>query len=106
IYSSYLGGGNLDEGNGIAVGFSQPDSLPVYVTGSTLSSDFPTTSGSFQTTQGGEGDAFVSVFDHLTAGLTEISPLSLVFQPQGLGIPSPPQTVTITNSGDAPLIVD
>ncbi len=112
IYSSYLGGGNLDEGNGIAV----DSSLGVYVTGSTLSSDFPTAPNStstpacpptcpFQTTPGGAGDAFVGKFDALTSAVAELSPRSLAFPPQGLGIPSAPQTVTITNSGDAPLLI-
>ena len=101
IYSSYLGGGNLDEGNGIAV----DPSLAVYVTGSTTSSDFPIVPGSFQPTPGGAGDAFVSKFDALTAAVAELSPRNLSFPPQGLGIPSTPQTVTITNSGDAALLV-
>ena len=101
IYSSYLGGGNLDEGNGIAV----DRSLAVYVTGSTLSSDFPTAPSSFQATQGGAGDAFVSKFDSLTAAVAEVSPRNLIFPPQGLGIPSAPKTITITNSGDATLII-
>ena len=58
VYSTYLGGSSNDEGVGIAL-----DSLPVpnaYVTGRTDSTNFPTTSGAFQTTFGGTFDAFVT----------------------------------------------
>jgi hypothetical protein len=56
LYSAYLGGSDIDFGSGIAV-----DTLGnAYVTGHTLSSNFPTTAGAFQTTYGGGEDAFVS----------------------------------------------
>jgi len=62
VYSTYLGGSSADYGNGIAV----DSSGSAYVVGATQSTDFPTTSGAFQTTCGGnacaEGwaDAFVT----------------------------------------------
>ena len=46
IYSTYLGGSDLDNGNGIAV---DPGGN-AYVIGATASTDFPTTAGAFQTT--------------------------------------------------------
>ena len=101
IYSSFLGGGDLDVGNAIAV----DSSLAVYVTGSTASTDFPATKGIFQDTAGGAGDAFVTKLNALTAAVAALSSRSLQFGSQPLGIPSPPQTVTITNSGDASLVV-
>jgi hypothetical protein len=59
IYSTYLGGGeggNGQQGFGIAV-----DSVgSTYVTGYTDSTDFPVTTGAFQTTKGANSDAFVS----------------------------------------------
>lgn len=56
IYSTFLGGNSLDTGDGIAV-----DSTgSAYVTGSTSSTKFPTSTGAFQTTYGGGTDAFVT----------------------------------------------
>ena len=56
VYSTYLGGSDQDEGDGIAVDTSGN----AYVTGFTASSDFPTTAGAFQTTYGGGSDVFVT----------------------------------------------
>jgi len=57
-YSTYLGGSGSDQGSGIVL-----DALPnpnAYVIGITNSSNFPTTTGAFQTTYGGGTyDAFV-----------------------------------------------
>jgi hypothetical protein len=62
IYSTYLGGSSLDSGSSIAV----DSSGSAYVTGTTYSPNFPTTSGATETTcQGcsmGESDAFVTKF--------------------------------------------
>jgi Beta-propeller repeat len=56
VYATYLGGTNSEFGTGIAI-----DPLGnAYVVGSTLSSDFPTTPGAYQTTFGGVQDAFVT----------------------------------------------
>jgi hypothetical protein len=58
VYSTYLGGNNIDAGGAIAVDWSGD----AYITGDTLSTNFPTTAGAFQTTYAGDGDAFVSKF--------------------------------------------
>ena len=56
VYSTYLGGANQDQGNGIAV-----DATPsAYVTGYTFSDDFPVTSGALQSVRRGDFDAFVA----------------------------------------------
>lgn len=59
VFSTYLGGAADDQANGIAL----DGSGNIYVAGSTLSSNFPTTTGAFQTAyKGGTsvGDAFVT----------------------------------------------
>jgi hypothetical protein len=56
-YSTYLGGsGTFDFGNAIAV----DGTGGAYVTGSTSSTNFPTTVGAYDTTQNGDDDAFVT----------------------------------------------
>ena len=60
VYSTYVGGSGLpfgDSGNAIAVNLT---SGAAYVTGGTSSSDFPTTTGAFQTSfKGSTNNAFV-----------------------------------------------
>jgi hypothetical protein len=56
VYSTYIGGVNPDEGNGIAV----DGSGNAYVTGITGSPDYDVTPGAFQTTNG--GGTYLDVF--------------------------------------------
>jgi len=56
VYSTYLGGNGFDQVRGIAL----DGSGNAYVTGATTSTDFPTTTGVFQTTSGGGYDAFIT----------------------------------------------
>lgn len=64
IYSTYLGGGNTDGGEGIAV----DSSGNVYITGFTASSDFPVASALFKS-PAGDFDAFVTKLDASGSGL-------------------------------------
>ncbi|MBI2340886.1 MAG: SBBP repeat-containing protein [Deltaproteobacteria bacterium] len=59
LYSTYLGGEGLDEGFGIDIDLAGS----VYVTGTTQSSGFPTTSDAFDTTFNGIADVFVAKLD-------------------------------------------
>jgi hypothetical protein len=63
VYSTYLGGSAADQGNSVAV----DSSGSAYVTGSTLSSDFPTTNGAFETSS--SGGAFVTKLNAAGTGL-------------------------------------
>lgn len=101
VYSTYLGGSIGDGAQAIAV-----DALgEAYVTGSTFSPDFPTTSGAFQTTFIGKnkffGEAFVAKFDF--GGGVTLTPPSLTFATQAVGSYSPAHSATLKNGSGAAL---
>jgi hypothetical protein len=65
LYSILLGSSNTESGHGVAV-----DGEGVaYVVGNTFSTDYPTTPGAFQTTYGGQRDAFLT---KLSAGGNQV----------------------------------
>ena len=59
LYSSFLGGASSDFSRGIAV----DNAGNAYVTGMTISSDFPTLNASYPNYAGGSSDAFVTKLD-------------------------------------------
>ncbi|MFZ3216588.1 MAG: SBBP repeat-containing protein [Candidatus Acidiferrales bacterium] len=80
LFSSYIGGADQDQGNGIAV-----DSLEnVYLTGITQSDDFPTLNA-LQPARVGEQDAFVTKFSISTA--TPSPDFSLAASPERASVP-------------------
>jgi len=81
-YSTYLGGNSYDSGFGIAV----DGTGNAYVTGSTASSNFPTTTGAFSTTLGGPGEALVSKLNATGSGLLYSTFLGGNSGDAGLGI--------------------
>ncbi len=70
LYSTYLGGSSQDGGLGIVVDAAGN----AYVTGGTTSSDFPVTSGAFQTTFGGSGGQSISEFSTGDAFVVKLDP--------------------------------
>jgi hypothetical protein len=56
VYSTFLGGTDIDDAHGIAV----DGAGNAYVTGETVSADFPTTAGALQRTRRGQYDVFVT----------------------------------------------
>jgi hypothetical protein len=66
-FSTYLGGTNNDYAAAIAL----DSSGDAYVTGTATSTDFPVSSGAYQTAPGGDGDAFVTKFS--SAGARDFS---------------------------------
>lgn len=73
IYSTFLGGNDGDIAHGVAA-----DSTGnIYVAGFTMSSDFPVTTGVYQSTLAGFKDVFVTKFDFSTVSIIENS---LLFQ--------------------------
>ncbi len=65
VYSTFLGGFDLDDGLGIAVDAAGS----AYVTGETASSNFPTTAGAFDRTRNAEFDAFVTKLNAVGSAL-------------------------------------
>jgi hypothetical protein len=82
VYSTYLGSSGNDQGLGIAV----DGSGNAYVTGYTLSSNFPTTAGAFQTTYGSGQDAFVTKLNASGSALVYSTYLGGSGADQGNGI--------------------
>jgi hypothetical protein len=66
LYSTYLGGSDIDEGFGIALDAARA----VYVAGTTISTDFPTTIRAVQRSPAGGNDGFVA---KLEIGATELT---------------------------------
>ncbi|MCS1351337.1 SBBP repeat-containing protein [Mechercharimyces sp. CAU 1602] len=60
IYSTYLGGSSSEFSSIVVGGIAVDSRDQAFVTGSTTSTDFPVTSGAFQTLFGGGTDAFVT----------------------------------------------
>jgi len=99
FYSTYLGGSGEDLGRGIAIDSSEN----AYLTGFTASTNFPTVNPLQRRFGGGSSDAFVVGVP--TAAVVTLSPPSLNFGNQTIGIPSVPLVSTLTNTGADNLIV-
>jgi hypothetical protein len=69
LYSTFLGGGFTDQGESIALDASGR----MYVTGLTMSSDFPTSIGAFDTTLSGPSDSFVTKLNPTAAAPLDYS---------------------------------
>jgi hypothetical protein len=81
-FSTFLGGAGDDRGNAIAV-----DTMGnTYVTGSTTSTIFPTTPGSFDTTRNGDSDIFVTKLSASGSALVYSTYLGGTFDEFGYGI--------------------
>ncbi len=104
LYSSYLGG-SQDEGESIPLALNSNGD--VYVAGHTSSSDFPTTSGAYDTSfNGGRSDAFIAKFDNDSLAGTphiSVSPATLNFGHVAVGTQSGSKRVTASNTGETPL---
>jgi len=101
VYSTFFGGAgsgpNPDQIFALAIDASNPPS--VYIAGHTFSasSSFPVfPAGAFQTTLKGTSDAFIAKLTLIPT--LAVSPTSLAFGVQPIGVASAPQSVTLTNN--------
>jgi uncharacterized repeat protein (TIGR01451 family) len=90
VYSTYLGGGNIEEGTHIAVDASGA----AYVVGQTYSNDFPTAAGAAQGAPGGASDILVTKLNAAGTALVYSTYLGGSGDDRGAGIAVDP-------SGDA-----
>ncbi len=103
LFASFLGGGQWDVGNGMAL----DSSGAIYIVGTTSSSDFPTKSA-YQASWGGLDDTFITKIGpdaSADVGTASISPSSLTFTAAAVGTTSVAQTITVTNTGNGTLSI-
>jgi plastocyanin len=93
-FSTYYGGSTGNNLTGIALDTATPPNI--YIGGATASSDFPVTAGAFQTTFK-TGAAFVAKLSPAAATGVILSPSTLNFGQQDVGVGSQPLIVTLAN---------
>jgi Beta-propeller repeat/Abnormal spindle-like microcephaly-assoc'd, ASPM-SPD-2-Hydin len=102
IFSAYLGGSNIDQGNAIALDTGNAGDM--YVAGTTFSNDFelnldPSTYTAPQTTYGGgNGDAFVALVAGSSLPTVTITPGNLNFGAEDVGMSTAPVAVQYINT--------
>jgi hypothetical protein len=104
VYSTFLGGNGPTQEQGFAIALDASNPPHAYITGQTFSTAssfpiFPPTA--FQTTLKGTSDAFIAKLTLIPT--LAISPTTLSFGVQPLGLTSVPQTVTLTNNTSDPI---
>src|ERR1019366_245488 len=95
-YSTYLGGTGQDWAYGVAA----DSSGDAYVTGSTTSAYFPTTTGAYQTTFGGNENAFITEFDPSGTALVFSTYLGGSLTNQGTSSSDRGYSIALDASGD------
>lgn len=69
LYSSFLGGSSTD----VPTGLAADRAGAVYMTGYTMSDNFPVTEGAYKTQYGGRGDLFIAKIDRNRSGLDALA---------------------------------
>lgn len=101
MFATYLGA----SGNELPAGMALDSSGNLYVAGATDSTDFPVTSGAFQSIPGGNTDAFVLKIGPGSAPSVATAPGFLEYAVQPIGAASQSQTSLLRNMGSAPLSI-
>jgi hypothetical protein len=79
LYSTFLGTSEYEHASAIALDNANNS----YVTGSTWSTDFPTTPGAYDPSHNGETDIFVTILSFLSPQVTITSPTNTTYGPPG-----------------------
>lgn len=108
LYATYLGGSDKEwEGFiGYEGGLALTPDRETYAVGTTMSGDFPTTAGAFDTTYNGLGDGFIARFDMLPSGVLKYGSASPSCQgPIAIGVLKKPQAnaLLFTSTNAPPL---
>ena len=103
LLATYLGGSGDDEP--ATAGMVLDANSNLYVTGTTSSSDFPTTQSAFQSVFGGSTDTFILKIGPASAPAVALNPLSLQYANQSVGSASQAQSVLLRNIGSARLAI-
>jgi hypothetical protein len=101
LFATYLGANGNDSPSGMALDANGS----MYLAGSTNSTDFPVTTGAFQTLLRGNADGFVMKIGASDAPAVSLNPTALWYASQTVGSRSEPQTVLLRNMGSSPLTI-
>jgi len=99
LFATFIGGGESDYATGMVL----DSSGAIYVTGGTDSQYFPVTESAFQSSWGGQIDAFILKIGPAAAPGVTIGPSLLQFGTVDVGVASAPQSTVMRNMGTAPL---
>lgn len=102
LMATFLGGVDWESVSGLAL----DSSGNAYLTGSTMSTDFPVTESGFQTTEAGASDVFITEINpNSSEPAVAMVPYALQFGSQGILTTSAAQTVLLRNLGSAALAI-
>jgi hypothetical protein len=104
VFSTYLGGGADGYGDQQGYGIAVDGSGNIYAAGETTTPGFPIVNA-IQSALTGSGDAFIVKFLYEPAPVLSFSSSTLSFSAEVVGVASPQQDITVTNTGGAPLMV-
>ena len=102
LFATYLGGSADEYTTGMAIDASGKN---VYLTGTTSSTDLPTTTQAFQMQAGGNTDGFVMKVSTASAPVASLSGTSIEFSSVQIGTTSAAQQLTLRNTGDSALTI-